>query len=90
MIEENRNTSNFRKNKTLIIAVAVAVLAIIFMYFHDQKQQRAYDLRCLERRVELLEEWGRQRSSPPPSAVVTALIAKSYVHNDNWGRCFNC
>ncbi len=52
-----------RSNKTLIIAVAVVVLVIIFMYFHDQKQQRALELRRLEKRVELLEEWGMPRQN---------------------------
>ncbi len=60
MTEENRNTSNVLSNKTLIIAVAVVVLVIIFMYFHDQKQQRALEVRRLEKRVELLEEWGME------------------------------
>ncbi|MHC4104127.1 MAG: hypothetical protein ACYSR9_04245 [Planctomycetota bacterium] len=61
MMEENRNTSNVCNNKTLIIAVVVVVLAFIFMYLQDQRRQRAYELRRLERRVELLEEWGRPR-----------------------------
>jgi hypothetical protein len=63
MAEENRNTLNIWSNKTLIIAVAVVVLVIIFMYLHDQNQQRAFELRGLEKRVELLEEWGMQRAN---------------------------
>jgi len=63
MTWENRNTSNVWSDKTLIIAVAVVVLGIIFLYFLDQKQQRAYELRRLEKRVELLEEWGRPRQN---------------------------
>ncbi|MHC4123677.1 MAG: hypothetical protein ACYSSI_08910 [Planctomycetota bacterium] len=66
MTEENRSTSNLWNNKTLIIAAVVVVLVFIFMYFHDQKQQRAYELRRLERRVELLEEWSMPRSNTPP------------------------
>jgi hypothetical protein len=65
MAEENKNASNVWNNKTLIIAAAVVVLFVIFMYLHDQKQQRAYELRSLEKRVELLEEWGMQRSNAP-------------------------
>jgi cell division protein FtsN len=61
MAEANRNTLNIRRNKTLIIAVAVVVLIVIFMYFHDQNQQRAFELRRLEKRVEWLEEWGKRR-----------------------------
>ena len=56
MTEENRKNSKLWNNKTLIIAAAVVVLVVVFMYFRDQNQQRTYELRCLERRVELLEE----------------------------------
>ncbi len=62
MTEAKKNILNFQENKTLIVAVVVVVLFIIFMYFHDQKQKHAYDLRRLERRVELLEEWGRRQN----------------------------
>jgi uncharacterized membrane protein len=62
MTEANKNTLNVRENKTLIIAVVVVVLFIIFMYFHDRKKQQDFDLRRLERRVELLEEWGRRQN----------------------------
>ncbi len=57
MTGENKNASNTWNNKTLIIAAAVVVLVIILMYFRDQVQQRAYELRRLEKRVEVLEEW---------------------------------
>ena len=62
MTEGNKNTSNL-SNKTLIIAAAAVLLVLTFMYFRDQKQQRAYELQRLERRVELLEEWGRPRQN---------------------------
>lgn len=68
MIRENKNILNILSNKTFI-AAAMVVLVIIFMYFYDQKQQRAFELRRLERRVELLEEWGMPRQNmqtPPP------------------------
>ncbi len=61
LTEANRNTFNFRSNKTLIIAVAVVVLVIIIMYFRDRQQQHAFELRSLEKRVELLEELGIPR-----------------------------
>ncbi len=67
MTEANRNTLNVRGNKTLIIAVAVVVLVIIFMYFCDQQQQRALEMRGLEKRVELLEEYGRPRQNMRPN-----------------------
>ena len=63
MTGANKDTLTVRSNKTPIIAVAVVVLVIIFLYFLDQKQQRAYELRRLEKRVELLEEWGRPRQN---------------------------
>jgi len=61
--DTNVHTSKGRDNTVLIIAVAVVVFVVIFMYFCDQKQQRAYELRRLEKRVELLEEWGRPRQN---------------------------
>ncbi len=63
MAEANRNTLNVRSNKTLIIAVIVVVLVIIFMYFRDRQQQHAFELRSLEKRVELLEGWGKPRQN---------------------------
>ena len=65
MTEANRNTLNVRSNKTLIIAVIVVVLLSIFMYFRDRQQQHAFELRSLEKRVELLEEWGMPRQNVP-------------------------
>lgn len=62
MTEANKNILNVHGNKTLIIAVVVVVLFIIFMYVHDRKQQQDFNLRRLERRVELLEEWGRRQN----------------------------
>ncbi len=62
MTEASENTLNFlRSNKTLIIAVAVVVLVIIIMYVRDRQQQHAFELRRLEKRVEMLEEWGLPR-----------------------------
>ena len=51
-------------NKVLIISVIVVVLVTVFMLFLDHQQQRRLELRRLERRVEVLEEWnlgGRNR-----------------------------
>lgn len=47
-----------RSNKVLIISVIVVLLVTILMFFRDQQQQRRLELRRLERRVEVLEEWG--------------------------------
>jgi cell division protein FtsN len=65
MTETNRNSLNIHSNKTLIIAVTVVVLFIIFMYFRDRQQQHVFELRSLEKRVELLEEWGMPRQNVP-------------------------
>jgi cell division protein FtsN len=61
--DTNRDTLNVHSNKTLIIAVTAVVLFIIFMYFRDRQQQHAFELRSLEKRVELLEEWGMPREN---------------------------
>ena len=45
-------------NKVLIISVIIAVLVTLFMFFRNQQQQRRLEFRRLERRVEVLEEWG--------------------------------
>jgi cell division protein FtsN len=63
MTDTNRDTLNVHSHKMLIIAVTVVVLFIIFMYFRDRQQQHAFELRRLEKRVELLEEWGVPRQN---------------------------
>jgi hypothetical protein len=57
----NKNIWNFQNNKTLIISITVVVLVIIIMYFRDRHQQNVFELRRLEKRVEMLEEWGIPR-----------------------------
>jgi len=81
MTEENRNTSNAWNSKTLVIAAAAVVLVIVFMYLYDQKQQQAYELRRLEKRVELLEDWGRPRQNmqvppPPPQTAPETMVVE--------------
>jgi hypothetical protein len=56
-MDKKAELSEYGSNKVLIIAVAVVVLIIIFMYFRNQQQQRDLELRRIEKRVELLEEW---------------------------------
>jgi hypothetical protein len=58
MSKAKSNVSSVRNNKVLIISVVVVVLVTLVMYFRDQQLQRALDLRRIERRVEVLEEWG--------------------------------
>lgn len=50
-----------RDHRVLIIAVAIVVLATIVLYYRDRQQQSAFEIRRLEKRVELLEEWGMPR-----------------------------
>lgn len=59
--EANKNIWDFRNNKTLIISITLVVLVIIIMYFRDRQQQNVFELRRLEKRVEMLEEWGIPR-----------------------------
>lgn len=79
MAEEKRAYMSVWDNKTLVIAVVVVVLAVLVMYFRDQKQQRAYELRRLERRVELLEEWENKQGQLPPPSGGNRFKRKSYV-----------
>jgi hypothetical protein len=44
-----------------IISITVVVLVIIIIYFRDRQQQNVFELRRLEKRVEMLEEWGIPR-----------------------------
>jgi predicted DNA-binding transcriptional regulator YafY len=58
MNREDINTFAGRSsNRTLIIAVVAVVLVVIVMYCRDRQKQRDFELRRLEKRVELLEDW---------------------------------
>ena len=56
--DSKTNILNLGNNNILAIAVAAVVFAIILMFFWDRQQQRAVELRRIETKVELLEEWG--------------------------------
>ena len=56
--DSKANVLNLVNNNILTIAIAVVVLAIILMFFWDRQQQRAVELRRIETRIDLLEEWG--------------------------------
>ncbi len=62
----NASVPDHCSSNVLIIAVTIVVLVILFLYFRDQQQQRALELRRLEKRVELLEEWGLPRQNMQP------------------------
>ncbi|MHC4738278.1 MAG: hypothetical protein ACYS9Y_05170 [Planctomycetota bacterium] len=57
MNREDINTFAGRNNRTFIIAVVAVVLVVIVMYCRDRQKQRDFELRRLEKRVELLEDW---------------------------------
>ena len=61
MTEEDKKILTFCSNKTFIISVTVVLLVIIVMYFRDRQQQNVFELRRLEKRVEMLEEFGMPR-----------------------------
>jgi HAMP domain-containing protein len=52
------NVLNVDNKNILTIAIAVVVLAIVLMFFWDRQQQRAIELRRIETKIDLLEEWG--------------------------------
>lgn len=56
--DSKANVLNLVNNNILTIAIAVVVLAIILMFFWDRQQQRAVELRRIETKIELLEDWG--------------------------------
>ena len=49
---------NLGDNNVLTIAIAAVVIVIVLIFFWDRQQQRAVELRRIETRIELLEEWG--------------------------------
>jgi len=56
--DSKANVLDLVNNNILTISIAVVVLAIILMFFWDRQQQRAVELRRIETRIDLLEEWG--------------------------------
>jgi hypothetical protein len=58
MTETNVNEFIGRNKNAIIIAVTIVVLAVIFMYFRDQQQKRALELKRLETQTEVWQEWG--------------------------------
>ncbi|HUV40672.1 MAG TPA: hypothetical protein VMW23_02645 [Sedimentisphaerales bacterium] len=52
------NTLDAKNKKMLVIAVAIIAVTVLLLYMRDRQQQRDLQLRRLEARVEVLEEWG--------------------------------
>jgi len=45
------------RNNVLIVSVTIVVLSILLMVFWDRQQQRAIELRRIETRLDLMQEW---------------------------------
>ena len=56
MSNENRAIS--ANSNVLTFAITVVVLAVVLLIFWDRQQQRSVELRRIENRVDLLEDWG--------------------------------
>ncbi len=60
MAEAKANISevvNCNKN-TIIIAITIVALAVVFLYFWDRQQKRDLELERLETQTEVWQEWG--------------------------------
>ena len=68
-----------RNSNMLIIAVTIVVVVIIFMYFRDRQQQHIFELRRLEKRVELLEEWDISRQNMQPNNMSSQWPAEGGI-----------
>ena len=49
---------NLGNNNVLTVAIAAVVIVIVLIFFWDRQQQRAIEMRRIETRIDLLEEWG--------------------------------
>ncbi len=58
--DSKTNVLAWANNNVLTVAIAVVVLVIILLFFWDRQQQRAIELRRIETKVELLDDWGVQ------------------------------
>ncbi len=56
--DSKTNVSEWANNNVLAIAIAVVVLVIILLFFWDRQQQRTVEMRRIEARIDVLEEWG--------------------------------
>jgi hypothetical protein len=63
MAEISPNESKERNYDAIIIAVAIVLLAIIIMYFHDRQQKRLLQLQRLDTQMDVWEEWGPPRQN---------------------------
>jgi len=78
------NVLKLDNNNILTISIAVVVLAIVLMFFWDRQQQRAVELRRIETRIDLLEEWGIR----PQQQLQQQNAQQSTNAQGNGGRIF--
>jgi len=61
----NLNTGKFincNKN-TIIIAMAIVLVAVTFVFFRDRQQKRQFQLECLDTQMDVMEELGPPRQN---------------------------
>lgn len=65
--DSKANVLNLVNNNILAVAITAIVVVIILMFFWDRQQQRAIELRRIETKIDLLEEWGVQPQQQQPN-----------------------
>ncbi|MHC4123676.1 MAG: hypothetical protein ACYSSI_08905 [Planctomycetota bacterium] len=63
MSEESNNLPQQRNYSTIIIAVTIVLLAVIFMFFRDRQQKRQLQLERMDTQMDVLEEWRPPRQN---------------------------
>ena len=61
----NMNELVKSNQNAIIIAVAIVVLAVIFMYFRDKQQKRQIQLERIDSQMDVWEERPPQRQNTP-------------------------
>ena len=84
--EDSRaNMLNMGNSNILTVAIAAVVLAIVLMFFWDRQQQRAVELRRIETKLELLEEWG---IAPQQQQLQQQNVQQNNANTQGGGRIF--
>jgi len=66
---EQANTDSFlnRYGNVLIITVAVVIIAAVVLWFMDRQEARKLELRRIEHRIDLMEEWAPPERNAQPA-----------------------
>ena len=79
----------------LTLAITVVVLAIVLLFFWDRQQQRAVELRRIENRLDMMEEWGIRPQMQPNTQLGQQLPSANNLNTQaqtqapaNGGRIF--